>query len=359
MRLLTAPSAGAVAVLEFRGASALTELARLCPQVSSAPVGALRRVRLELDGEWLDDALVRVASCELVELHLHGSRALVQRLFEYVHVADPSATHARSLEGDAEELLTAADNEPAARILLDQAQGALRRELEAIVRLADRAASERLAQLHAAGAHAALCLRPPQVALVGPVNAGKSTLFNLLVGEQRAIVSSSPGATRDVLSAPARLGEWPIVLLDTAGERELQDGSARAQLEQAGQALARRATAAADWVLRLWPADRGAPPERTSASARREAWIESRADLAPTPLPRCDARVSAAADPEHALDQIARLYRAAFALPLAPWSAGRAAPFDARSREAVRLARDGVGGADPQWRQPLRELLGN
>lgn len=357
VRLLTAPGAGAVAVLEFRGPRARADVTQVCPAVSGAPLGSLRRARLELAGEPLDDVLVWIASRELIELHLHGSPVLVGRLLTHFRADAAPTLRGRSLEAAAEQLLSGADSDPAARILLDQLQGELRHELEAILSFGDNAAIDRLERLRAQGAHAALCLSPPKVVLVGPVNAGKSTLFNALVGARRAIVSALPGATRDVLSAHARLGEWPIELLDTAGERELDSATPTASLEQAGQALARGALAAADWVVRLWPGDSRAPPARTDSPPRNEVWIESRADLASAPLPHCSARVSAALDPSGAVQQLASLYRNSFSLARVPWTAPYAAPFDARSRDAVQRACDAARRGESDWRLVLRRLL--
>src|SRR5690606_34862236 len=73
-----------------------------------------------------------------------------------------------------------------------------------------------------------------RVALVGPVNAGKSSLFNALLGRRRALVHDAPGTTRDVLEARCRLADLDVVLLDTAGERVTTD-----PVEAAGLALAR------------------------------------------------------------------------------------------------------------------------
>jgi tRNA modification GTPase len=57
------------------------------------------------------------------------------------------------------------------------------------------------------------------VALAGRPNAGKSSLFNALLGEERAIVTEEPGTTRDALEVPVSLGGYPFRLVDTAGLR--------------------------------------------------------------------------------------------------------------------------------------------
>jgi len=64
------------------------------------------------------------------------------------------------------------------------------------------------------------------VALVGPPNSGKSSLFNALVGHPRSIVSHMPGTTRDVVTAPLAVGHWRLMLADTAGGPRSQAAAA-------------------------------------------------------------------------------------------------------------------------------------
>ncbi len=84
-----------------------------------------------------------------------------------------------------------------------------------------------------------------RVAIAGPVNAGKSSLFNRLVGEQRAIVTDVPGTTRDVLREPFVVSGLLFVLHDTAGLR----GGATDRIESIGVDLALDTARAADVVL--------------------------------------------------------------------------------------------------------------
>lgn len=62
-----------------------------------------------------------------------------------------------------------------------------------------------------------------QVAIVGPPNAGKSTLLNRLAKREAAIVSDIPGTTRDVVEVKLNLGGYPVIVCDTAGLRESDD----------------------------------------------------------------------------------------------------------------------------------------
>ncbi|HNC94955.1 MAG TPA: tRNA uridine-5-carboxymethylaminomethyl(34) synthesis GTPase MnmE [Myxococcota bacterium] len=87
-----------------------------------------------------------------------------------------------------------------------------------------------------------------RVALVGPVNAGKSSLFNALLGRNRAIVSAQPGTTRDVVESPLQLPELRILLCDTAGLRDTAD-----PVEAEGVELARSLAAEVDLRLVVFP----------------------------------------------------------------------------------------------------------
>jgi tRNA modification GTPase len=95
------------------------------------------------------------------------------------------------------------------------------------------------------------------VALVGPVNAGKSSLFNHLVGSQRALVSETPGTTRDVVERGVLLDGMDVTFLDTAGE-----GGGKDPIEAAGVVLGRALSAEADLVIVVIPTHR--PQDRVT-----------------------------------------------------------------------------------------------
>ena len=80
--------------------------------------------------------------------------------------------------------------------------------------------------------------------IAGPPNAGKSTLFNALLGSERAIVTEVPGTTRDAIEAHAVIAGFPFRLIDTAGLRDTDD-----RIEKLGIAVSRKYLGAADLVI--------------------------------------------------------------------------------------------------------------
>jgi len=86
------------------------------------------------------------------------------------------------------------------------------------------------------------------IVLLGPPNAGKSSLLNWLAGSEAAIVSDTPGTTRDLIEVRLDLGGVPVSLVDTAGLRELTDD----QIEQEGMRRARDRAAKADLRIGLF-----------------------------------------------------------------------------------------------------------
>jgi len=111
-----------------------------------------------------------------------------------------------------------------------------------------------------------------KVAIVGSPNAGKSSLLNGLLGEERAIVTDVPGTTRDTIQEMMDIGGMPVVLEDTAGIRDTRD-----QVEQIGIDRSRKALQRADVVLFVVDGSRPLRDEdRYIARAIKDCGKESR-----------------------------------------------------------------------------------
>jgi tRNA modification GTPase len=328
VRELTARGRGAIRVLELAGADALERVQALTP-TRLAP-GAFAVVALrDASGALLDEALALVHTPARVELHLHGAPAIVRRVLEELSAGSAAPPRSPSrpsleIEARAEQRLAEAASEAAARMLLDQARGALRAELEALLGCSAASARERARELARRSAIARALVQPPRIVLRGPVNAGKSTLFNVLVGRERAVVHPEPGTTRDAVRERVLLGAYAVDLFDTAGARALRDDALPARIERAGQVLAADLADAADLVLFLVPPGSAAP-----ARAARSIAIRSQSDLIPpaTQEPELPA-LSARADPHGARRAVEEVFHAALALPREPWIAGQAVPFE-------------------------------
>jgi len=109
---------------------------------------------------------------------------------------------------------------------------------------ATRTARERIAQLVRTAPEGERVRDGALLVIAGRPNAGKSSLFNALLGRERAIVTDVPGTTRDAIEAPAVIEGFPFRLVDTAGLRESED-----KVERMGIEVSRRYLGAADVVL--------------------------------------------------------------------------------------------------------------
>lgn len=257
---------------------------------------------------------------DVVELGCHGNPLLVERLLAAAvqagaRMAEPGEFTRRAwLNGRldltrAEAVLhTLEATSPAGlEVARAAAEGAVAREVEALraalleaaaelearldhpgedlVLLDDAQLSARLVRLaeHADGLagtwqRGRTLVEGATVALVGPVNAGKSSLFNALGGSHRALVSPEPGTTRDVVERSLVLHGVRLTLLDTAGERD-DPG----ELEAQGLALGRERARAADLLVVVVPAHepRMAAAVIASTEGRPRLLVANHADRAP------------------------------------------------------------------------------
>jgi tRNA modification GTPase len=110
--------------------------------------------------------------------------------------------------------------------------------------------SERLRELLATAPEGELLQEGALTVLAGRPNSGKSSVFNAMIGESRAIVTDEPGTTRDAIEARISLGDFPFRLVDTAGIRADPQ-----KVERLGIEVARRYVGRADLLLLCVPAD--------------------------------------------------------------------------------------------------------
>lgn len=305
--LATAPGRAGIAVLRLSGPTAREALMALAGSLP-APRRAMRaRFRDPASGETLDDGLAlffpaprSVTGEDVAELQVHGSRAVVAALLDCLGAmpglrpAEPGEFTRRGFlngkldltaaEGLAD--LVAAETAAQRRQALRQLAGDFGRlteawrerllrieaQLEAAIDFPDEdlppalweAARAGVAVLaaeittHLADGHRGERLREGvAVAILGPPNAGKSSLMNALARREVAITAATAGTTRDVIEVALDLGGWPVVLADTAGLRDAGDA-----IEEEGVRRARARAAAADLKLVVIDATR---PEEAQA----------------------------------------------------------------------------------------------
>ncbi|MDF1836540.1 MAG: 50S ribosome-binding GTPase [Planctomycetota bacterium] len=243
--LLTPDGPAGVAVIELRGQELTEVLARVGAKAPA--VGSFALVHLQAEGERLDEALVCARAEDRIELHVHGSVPLVRELIERLGGETPRATW--DLEADCWQAMADAPSEQGARIALAQSQGLLGKEIQRLIDLPENEFPGALAGLQSRGDRAKLWLEPTRIALQGPPNAGKSTLFNALVGFARVVTSDEAGTTRDPVLESACLAGLPVELVDTAGLRRVEPGS----LEGRGQVLGQKLAQSAQVTFHLTP----------------------------------------------------------------------------------------------------------
>lgn len=144
------------------------------------------------------------------------------------------------------------------------------------------------------------------VLILGPPNAGKSTLMNAMAGREAAIVSAIPGTTRDMIEVHLDLGGCPVTLVDSAGLREARD-----EIEQIGIARTLERIGKAD--LLLWLSEGGAAPvpEEIAAGAHdvEVVRVSTKADLHPPAAGLLAVSAKTGDGLEYLLDRIAERAR--------------------------------------------------
>ena len=332
-----------IAVIRASGAGAsalLRQLSAHAPDVSrETPMPTPRRAAIrslhDRDGAFLDEALVlwmpgpnSYTGEDTVELHVHGGAAVIAAVLDAAlqtglcRVAEPGEFTRRAFDagqmdltqaeavGDLIDAETEGQRRQAGRLyqgeaartfegwrgLLMSAMAALEAsidfpdeadipgevDLSALVPITDLA-SELAAALGDAGRLNAV-REGFRIAILGPPNAGKSSLMNRIARRDAAIVSPIAGTTRDVVEVRLVLAGFPVWVADTAGLREASDAI---EAEGVRRALAR----AEEADLRIWVSDASADVSRETLAAHRPGDIEvmNKADLVGTAPARAGA----------------------------------------------------------------------
>jgi tRNA modification GTPase len=308
--LATAPGRAALAVVRVSGRQTRQLIAAVSPELPEDPEPrhAYLVAVVDAGGEPIDCGLVTFFAApasytgeDAAEISVHGAPRVVDRLLAALtragaRLARPGEFTERALlhgkmdllEAEAVQELVDARTDAAARVSARRLQGALSRRLSGVRELLLRAAAsltatidfsddvgesvdlsvardlqsagETLEKLAASYEAGRLFSAGCRVAILGRPNAGKSTIFNALVGSPRAIVTDIPGTTRDSIDAMLDVSGVPVTLVDTAGLRATED-----RVESIGVSRAREEAGRADAVLYVFDAAAGLCEEDRAA----------------------------------------------------------------------------------------------
>lgn len=323
--LATPPGRSAIAVVRLSGAGAFEVAAAVIEGFRAAPprVATLATFR-SVDGEPIDRGLYTIFPAphsytgeDLVELSCHGGLFAPARLLAALHAAGarPAArgefTRRAVLNGKLDLVQAEAVGDLIdavaplqARAALHQLEGGLSRRLAELrdslldtqallsyeidfpeeddgpvpperIAFAIAGVRDRIARLLATAPSAERLREGALLVLAGRPNAGKSSLFNALLGADRALVTEVPGTTRDAIEAHTDFHGWPVRLVDTAGLWDSPD-----RIERLGMEVSQRYLAAADLVLLCVEAGRELGPDEAVIAAVGPALVlRTKADL--------------------------------------------------------------------------------
>ncbi len=287
--IATPPGRGGIGVVRIAGSEAVNiarQMLRL-PRGLAANLAVFGELIEPGTGERIDEVVVTYFAAphsyttdDIVEISAHGSPVVLRRLVEVAlgsgaRLAEPGEftmrafLHGRLDLTQAEAVRDLIDSQTLyqAKIAAQQLDGALSKRLKPIkqelVQLIARleagvdfaeddvsvmpapailAAMEKmqapLQKLAHSFAFGRVVREGVTLAIVGRPNVGKSSLFNRLIERDRAIVTASPGTTRDLVTETTAMDGIPVRLVDTAGIREAKDDAERMGIEKSYEALA-------------------------------------------------------------------------------------------------------------------------
>lgn len=343
--LLTPPGRGAIAIVHLCGEGSGSIVRELFGKdISDRP----KHGKLTHGGETVDEVMVRTVAGftgeETVEISCHGGNVPVERVMralaargarrvEAAELLDRGVEtgHLDRIRAEAWALLPRAKTERAARVLQDQAEGALSRAVQALK------SPEGAGPLLTTAPLGQALVSPKKVVIAGRPNVGKSTLFNALVERDRVIVSPEPGTTRDPVREIIAIDQIPIELVDTAGMETPRD-----LLEQLSIERTRDELKSAEAILFLFDAEAGAQGDELrfleQVAHRRLILIVNKVDVG-AKKPLLEA-LPISAKTGQGLDEIRR--RILRTLELRPrYSPGEAVVFTPRQEKLLREAANG------------------
>jgi tRNA modification GTPase len=389
----------ALALVRISGAGALPVLRAIAPGISRTPrprVARLVELRDPL-GVPFDRALATYYPSpnsytgeDVVEITIHGNPILARKLLAAAAAAGAREAEAGEFsrraflngklgltEAESVRELIEAKTEAAALGALSRLSGALSSRLArvreslllaatlwtAAIDFPEQAGEENPGEIdrHLSDAHRELSdlvrsaaagarvFSGVRVAIAGPPNAGKSTIFNALLGRDRAIVTPHPGTTRDTLEGEIELEGLSVVLIDTAGLRETAEpiesegiGRARGEIERADVVVYARVSGES------W--DEGERAFWAGLEARPRLLVSNKIDLRPPDPAEPGIRVCALSDGAPAVlrDALAKILREDFQAEAATQVVSRRQRdlFERAEREVAR-ARESLARRDP------------
>ena len=274
----TAIGGAGIGIIRISGSEAVTITAQLFPAITQMKSHTIRYGFL-IDGtEIIDEVMVTLMKAphsytreDVVEINCHGGSLMMQHILRHIlecgaRLAEPGEFSKRAFlngrldlsQADAVMDIIGARNEAALKLALNQLRGALSAAVSKLradilrqvayieaalddpehydldgygAQLSEQTQGfiERIAGLLESADQGRIIKEGIDCAIIGKPNVGKSSLYNLLLGEERAIVTDIAGTTRDTLSESAMVGRLMLNLMDTAGIRATAD-----KIEQLG-----------------------------------------------------------------------------------------------------------------------------
>ncbi len=335
----TAMSSSGIGIIRISGGEAFSVMKKIFrphnkqKDMDRQPSYTMHYGTVEDEGEVLDEVLVLLmkgphsyTAEDTVEIDCHGGRLVMQRILEAVlkagaRPAEPGEFTKRAFlngridlsQAEAVMDLIQSRNKMALKSSVSQLQGSVRHQIEELrsgilyetafleaalddpEHISLDGYSEKLLKkvqniraeidrLLASSENGRLLKEGIKTVILGKPNAGKSSLLNVLLGEERAIVTEIEGTTRDVLEEQLQLGDISLSLLDTAGIRNTED-----LVEQIGVERARKQAEDADLIL--YVADSSRPLDESDEEilellkGRKALVLLNKSDLTPVVTP--------------------------------------------------------------------------